>query len=40
MQGSNNMRLSAYMHVCATLHKYRVLRYLICFLEENAANSV
>ena len=28
------------MHVRATLRKYRVLRYLIWFLKENAANSV
>ena len=28
------------MHVRATLCKYRVLRYLVWFLEENAANSI
>ena len=31
---------TANMHVRATLRKYRVLRYLIWVLEENAANSV
>ena len=31
---------TATMHVRATLRKYRVLRYLIWFLEENAAYTV